>query len=195
MSSIMYINLVGEKANLRFNFLYHYNLSFTQTNLTQLCAFRVAQDTDSSIATIAPHWSSSYPEYLSPTWDENMQRAVIWMRVQEHHKLANQSLSKQTERYHALHQEFQKTQAKSSHKLLSRDTRDYHEKIQHEENLGQERGERHENNLCIQLEDILRVQKLGAQSSNHTWEIKDVVLQVIKHTKKQLSNWHGWLPL
>ena len=76
---------------------------------------------DSSITTIAPHWSSSYPEYLSLTWDENMQRAVVWTRLQEHCKLANCSLSKQTERYHALRQEYQKTQVKSSHKLLSRD--------------------------------------------------------------------------
>ena len=68
-------------------------------------------------------------------------------------------------------------------KQMAQLARDYHEKIQHEENLGRERGERHENNLCIQLEDILRVQNLCAQYRNHIWEIKDVVLQLIKLAK------------
>ena len=73
--------------------------------------------------TIAPHWSLSYPEYLSPTWDESTQRAVVWMRLQEHCKLANCSLAKVNERFHALCQEQQETQVKSSHKPLSHYTR------------------------------------------------------------------------
>ena len=80
------------------------------------------QDSDSSSYTIAPHWSSSYPEYLSPDWDKNTQQAVVWTRLQElQHKLANWKPSKQTEWYPTLCQEFQKTQVKPSHKPSSRD--------------------------------------------------------------------------
>ena len=78
------------------------------------------QDTDLSLLTIAPHQSSSYPEYLSPTWDEHTQRAVVWTRLRENHKLANHSLAKINEHYCALHQE-QQTQVESSHKPLSCD--------------------------------------------------------------------------
>ena len=83
------------------------------------------QDTDLSALAIASHQSSSYPEYLSLTWDEDTQRAVVWMRLQEHRKLANQSLAKINERYKALHQE-QQTQAKPCHEPSSRDTRETH---------------------------------------------------------------------
>ena len=77
------------------------------------------QDT-SSFPTIAPHLSSSYPDYLSPIWEEETQRAVVWNRLREHRKLAHRSLSKINERYKALRQE-QQTQAESRHEPLSRD--------------------------------------------------------------------------
>ena len=77
---------------------------------------------DTSLSsTIAPHLSSSYPDYLSPVWDENTQRAVVWSRLQEHRKLANRSLQKINERYKALRQE-QQTQVESRHESSSRDT-------------------------------------------------------------------------
>ena len=77
------------------------------------------RDTNSSQA-IAPHWSSSYPDYLSPVWDEGTQRAVVWNRLREHRKLANRSLQKINKRYKALRQE-QQTQVESRHESSSRD--------------------------------------------------------------------------
>ena len=117
-----WLPLPYQKANLRFNFLYHYNLLSTQTDLLNCVPLELLQDTDLSISTIAPHWSSSYPEYFSPDWDKDTQWAVVWTRLQElWHKLANWSLATVNERLLALHQEQQLTQAKSSHKLLSGD--------------------------------------------------------------------------
>ena len=78
------------------------------------------QDTNSS-STIAPHLSSSYPEYLSPTWDKETQRVVVWTRLQEHCKLARQGLAEIGERYKALRQE-QSTRVESRHESSSRDT-------------------------------------------------------------------------
>ena len=77
------------------------------------------QDTNSLLA-IAPHLSSSYPDYLSPVWDEDTQRAVVWHRLREHRKLASHSLRKINERYKALRQE-QQTQVESRHESSSRD--------------------------------------------------------------------------
>ena len=78
------------------------------------------QDT-SSFTTIAPHKSSSYPDYLSLIWDKDTQWAVVWTRLWEHRKLANCSLAKINKRYKALRQE-QQTQVESSHESSSRDT-------------------------------------------------------------------------
>ena len=77
------------------------------------------RDTSSS-PTIAPHQSSSYPEYLSPTWDKKTQQAVVWTRLHRHCKLARQSLTEIGERYKALRQE-QSTRVESRHKPSSRD--------------------------------------------------------------------------
>ena len=118
----MYINLVvEEKWNLGLSscilqpFIHSDQSPFNCVPLEQL------QDTDSSLTTISPHQSSHYPDYLSPTWDKDTQRAVVWTRLWEHHKLANHSLAKINEWFLALHQEHQSTQAKSSHKLSSHD--------------------------------------------------------------------------
>ena len=68
------------------------------------------------------HWSSSYPDYLSLSWDTETKQRVVWSRLQEHQNLASRKPSRQTEWYHALHQEFQKTQVGSSHEPLSCDS-------------------------------------------------------------------------
>ena len=100
--------------------MYNYDISFPQTDPLNSVPLERLRDT-SSLSTIAPHWSSSYPHYLSPDWDENTQRAVVWNRLQEHHKLANRSLQKINERYKALRQE-QQTQVESHHESSSCDT-------------------------------------------------------------------------
>ena len=79
------------------------------------------QDSDSSQETIGPHWASSFPEYLSPNWDKDKQHQVVWSRLRSIQTLANWKPSKTTERYHALCQEYQKTQVKPSHKPLFHD--------------------------------------------------------------------------
>ena len=76
------------------------------------------QDSNSSSEAIGPHWASSFPEYLSPDWDKDNQQRVVWNRLQELRTLASRKPSKQTEWYHALCQEYQKTQVKSSHDPL-----------------------------------------------------------------------------
>ena len=55
-------------------------------------------------------------------WDKDEQQRVVWSRLRELRTLANRTPSKQTERYHALRQEYQKTQVESSHEPLFRDT-------------------------------------------------------------------------
>ena len=61
--------------------------------------------------------SPSYPMYLSPHWDKDTQRAVVWSRLWQHHNLANPSLSGVNEQFKALCHELQ-TQPESSHKKL-----------------------------------------------------------------------------
>ena len=81
------------------------------------------QESDLSSETIGPHWPSSYPKYLSPDWDKDKQRRIVWNRLRsQRSKLASQ-LSKQNERYLTLRQELnpRTTQVESSHNLLYRD--------------------------------------------------------------------------
>ena len=80
------------------------------------------QDSDSSQA-IAPHWSSSYPEYLSPDQDKREQRRVVWARLQSHRSNLANRLSEQKNQYLALCQELnpRTTQVESSHKPLFHD--------------------------------------------------------------------------
>ena len=81
------------------------------------------QDSDSSYSTIAPHWSSSYPGYLSPDQDQEEQQRVVWARLHSHHSNLAHRLSKQKEHYLALGQELnpKMTQVESSHDPLYRD--------------------------------------------------------------------------
>ena len=85
-----------------------------------MCLWRYSRTQTRPYLTIALYKSSSYPEYLSPTWDKDTQQAVVWGRLREHCKLANRSLAKINERYKALRQE-QQTQVESRHELSSRD--------------------------------------------------------------------------
>ena len=81
------------------------------------------QDSDSSSATIGPHWPSSYPEYLSPHQDKDEQRRIVWTRLQSQCSNLARRLSKQNKRYQALRQELnpRTTQVESSHDPLYRD--------------------------------------------------------------------------
>ena len=100
--------------------MYNYDISFPQTDLHSIVCLWSNSRTLTRQQTIAPHLSSSYPDYLSPVWDEDTQRTVVWHRLREHRKLASHSLRKINERYKALRQE-QQTQAESSHESSSRD--------------------------------------------------------------------------
>ena len=107
--------------------MYNYNISFPQTDPHSTVCLRSNSRTQTHPhSTIAPYQSSSYPEYLSPTWDEDTQQAVVWARLREHCKLANQSLAKINKRYKALRQE-QQTQVESCCKPSSRDTTPDHD--------------------------------------------------------------------
>ena len=86
-----------------------------------MCLWSYSRTENSLRITIAPHWSSLYPDYLSPTWEEDTQRAVVWSRLKEHCKLANHSLAKVNEQFHTLCQETLLTQVDSSHEPLSHD--------------------------------------------------------------------------
>ena len=101
--------------------MYNYDNLLPQTDPhSTVCLWSNSRTQTRPQLTIAPHWSSSYPEYLSPSWDEDIQRPVVWARLREHRKLANRSLSKINERYKALHQE-QQTQVESRHEPSSHD--------------------------------------------------------------------------
>ena len=80
------------------------------------------QDSDLS-QIIAPHWSSSYPKYLSSDQDKEEQWRVVWARLQSHHSNLASRLSEQKSRYLALCQELnpRTTQVKSSQEPLFRD--------------------------------------------------------------------------
>ena len=81
------------------------------------------QDSDSSSEAIGPHWPSSYPEYLSPDWDKDKQRRVVWNRLQSQRSNLASQLSEQKECYLTLCQELnpRTTQVESSHEPLFRD--------------------------------------------------------------------------
>ena len=81
---------------------------------SQLSAFGVNSRTQTHHKAIAPHQSSSYPEYLSPNQDEEEQRRVVWSRLRSHRANLTSRLSKQKECYLALRQELNPEQLKSS---------------------------------------------------------------------------------
>ena len=122
----MYINLVVlGKRTLGSISCKYYNISFTQTDpLSTECLWSNSRAQTPHEA-IAPHWSSSYPEYLSPNQDQEEQRRVVWSRLHNHRANLAKRLSKQNERYLALRQELHlsTTQVESSHGPLFRDSR------------------------------------------------------------------------
>ena len=120
----MYINLVVEGkwtlGSISCNTTTSHSLRPNPLNCVPL---ELLQDSDSSQA-IAPHWSLSYSEYLSPEQDKEEQWRIVWARQRSHHsKLANQ-LSEQKNQYLTLRQEFnlRTAQVESSHEPLFRDS-------------------------------------------------------------------------
>ena len=81
------------------------------------------QYSDSSSATIAPHWSSSYPKYLSADQDKEEQQRIVWSRIHDHRANLAKRLLSTRERYLAARQELNPklTQVESSHGPLFRD--------------------------------------------------------------------------
>ena len=75
------------------------------------------------LATIAPHWSSSYPKYLNQNQTPEEQQSVVWSRLCNHRAIVAKCLTREQERYLAACRELnpRTTQAESSHEPLSRD--------------------------------------------------------------------------
>ena len=80
--------------------------------------------------TIAPHWSSSYPEYLSPDQDQGEQRRVVWSRLHDHRANLANRLARTRDRYLEARRALnpRTTQAESSHDPLYRDKMDFKKK-------------------------------------------------------------------
>ena len=103
----------------------YYNISFTPTDPLNWVPLELLQDSDSSYLAIAPHWSSSYPKYLSPDQDEAEQQRVVWSRLHNHRASLAGRLATTRERYLAARRALnpRTTQVESSHDLLYRDRR------------------------------------------------------------------------
>ena len=72
---------------------------------------------------IAPHWSSSYPNYLSLGQDEEEQRRIVWSRLHNHRANLANRLARTRERYLEARQALnpRTAQVESSHDPLYRD--------------------------------------------------------------------------
>ena len=81
------------------------------------------QGSDSILVTIAPHWSSTYPEYLNQNQTPEEQWNVVWSRLRDHRAIVAKQLSREKERYLAACRELnpRTTQAESSQEPLSLD--------------------------------------------------------------------------
>ena len=86
--------------------------------------WELLQDSDSSYSTIAPHWSSTYPEYLSLDLTKEEQRRIVWSRLYSHRYNLAERLKTTKERYLQARRELnpRSTQVESSHDPLYRDT-------------------------------------------------------------------------
>ena len=115
----MYINLVVSESEPYVRFLVQLQ-HFVSSDRSPLNCVPLEKLQGTNLFSTIAHRSSLYPDYLSPTWDEDTQWAVVWTRLREHCKLANCSLARINEWYKALCQE-QQTQAKSSHEPSSCD--------------------------------------------------------------------------
>ena len=72
---------------------------------SQLSTFGVIQRLRLIHTTITPHWSSSYPEYLSLHQDQEEQQRIVWSRLRDHRANLAKRLSSTRERYLAARQE------------------------------------------------------------------------------------------
>ena len=90
---------------------------------SQLSALGVSPGLRTSHETIAPHWSSSYPEYLSPNQDQEEQSRVVWSRLHDHRANLANRLATTRDKYYAARRALnpRTTQAESSHDPLYRD--------------------------------------------------------------------------
>ena len=110
--------------NLRFDFLYILqHLVHSDRSLSTEYLWSSSR-TQTRPKAIAPHWSSSYPEYLSPIQGQEEQRRVVWDRLHSHRASLAKRLSTTKERYLTARRELnpKTTQAESSHDPLYRDT-------------------------------------------------------------------------
>ena len=87
------------------------------------------QDSELVTKTIAPHWSSSYPGYLSPDQDEGEQRRIVWSRLHDHRANLANRLARTRDRYLEARRALnpRTTQVESSHDPLYRDNRFFNE--------------------------------------------------------------------
>ena len=122
----MYINpvVLGKRTLGSISCIY-YNISSTQTDPLSTEYLWSNSGTQTHQTTIAPHWGSSYPEYLSPDQDKEEQRRVVWSRLHDHRANLANRLKATRERYLAARRELnpRTTQVESSHDPLYRDTR------------------------------------------------------------------------
>ena len=106
--------------------MYYYNISSTQTDpLSTECLWSSSR-TQTRHKAIAPHWSSSYPEYLSPDQDQGEQRRIVWSRLHDHRTNLANRLARTRDRYLEAHRALnpRTTQVESSHDPLYRDNAD-----------------------------------------------------------------------
>ena len=103
--------------------MYSYNISFTQTDLLSTECLWSNSRTQTHHKAIAPHWSSSYPEYLSPDQDQREQGRVVWSRLHNHRANLANRLTRTRDRYLEARRALnpRTTQAESSHDPLYRD--------------------------------------------------------------------------
>ena len=103
--------------------MYYYNISSTPTDsLSTECLWSNSR-TQTHRETIAPHWSSSYPEYLSPDQDQGEQRKIVWSRLHDHRANLANRLARTRDRYLEARRALnpRTTQVESSHDPLYRD--------------------------------------------------------------------------
>ena len=101
----------------------YYNISSTQTDPLSTEYLWSNSRTQTCHTTIAPHWSPSYPNYLSPDQDKGEQRRIVWSRLHNHRANLANRLARTRDRYleacRALNP--RTTQVESSHNPLYRD--------------------------------------------------------------------------
>ena len=102
----------------------YYNISSTQTDPLSTEYLWSNSRTQTRHKAIAPHWSSSYPEFLSPNRDKEEQQREVWSRLHSHRANLANRLTSTRDKYFAARRALnpRTTQAESSHDPLYRDT-------------------------------------------------------------------------